>query len=83
MFHRSFDYINVFNPPTPKKNEHHPDFKSIPCFSYGDNNVLVEGLNQAKVLTNTVEVEENLPQMILKLKEETSLPSTVHKIVQK
>lgn len=79
----SFDYINVFNPPTPKKNEHHPDFKSIPCFSYGDNNVLVEGLNQAKVLTNTVEVEENLPQMILKLKEETSLPSTVHKIVQK
>lgn len=79
----SFDYIHVFNPPKPKRNQNHPDFKEIPCFSYGDSNVLVEGLDQAKVLTNTVEVEDDLPARILQLKEEKPLSSAVHKIVQK
>ncbi|KAL1460784.1 hypothetical protein WDU94_012734 [Cyamophila willieti] len=79
----NFDYSNVFNPPQPKKNESHPDFKPTSCFMFGDTNVPVEGLDQAKVLTNTVEVEQDLPEQILKLKQENPVSDMIHKIVQK
>lgn len=83
ILHRTFDYSNLFNPPKPKKDENHPDFKPTPCFQYGDADVLVEGLDQAKVLTNTVEVEQDLPKQILKLKQANPVSDSIHKIVQK
>ncbi|XP_008471108.1 uncharacterized protein LOC103508338 [Diaphorina citri] len=79
----SFDYAHVFNPPQLRKDVNHPDFKPVPCFSFGDSNVLLEGLDQAKLLTNTVEVNDDLPEKILKLKEENPVADAVHKIVQK
>ncbi|KAI5746187.1 hypothetical protein M8J77_000919 [Diaphorina citri] len=79
----SFDYAHVFNPPQLRKDANHPDFKPVPCFSFGDSNVLLEGLDQAKLLTNTVEVNDDLPEKILKLKEENPVSDAVHKIVQK
>lgn len=44
--------------------ETHPLWKSRTCLTYKDDNVLLEGLNQAKVLTNTVQVQENLPEKL-------------------
>lgn len=42
----------------------HPDWHDQKLFSYKDNNVLVEGLTQAKIITNTVELKEGLPDNI-------------------
>ncbi|XP_018563370.1 39S ribosomal protein L37, mitochondrial [Anoplophora glabripennis] len=43
----------------------HPDWHDRPVLSYKDNNVLLEGLTQAKVLTKSVEVKEGLPENIV------------------
>lgn len=48
-------------------NKDHPNWKSRPCLTFKDDNVLLEGLNQAKILTNTVEVEEGLPSKFVQL----------------
>lgn len=42
--------------------ETHPDWHNEPLFQYKDDNVLVEGLKQAKVLTKTVELQKGLPE---------------------
>ncbi|XP_060528750.1 large ribosomal subunit protein mL37 [Cylas formicarius] len=39
----------------------HPNWHSRPLLTYNDNNVLLEGLAQAKILTNSVEVKQGLP----------------------
>lgn len=46
----------------PALNENHPKWKARPCLTFKDDNVLLEGLNQAKLLTNTVEIQEGLPE---------------------
>lgn len=51
----------------PKLNETHPSWKSTPCLVNRDDNVLVGGLNQAKIFTNTVEVQQELPSQIQSL----------------
>lgn len=51
----------------PKPVEHdetHPLWKPRVCLTYKDDNVLLEGLNQAKILTNTVQVQEGLPERL-------------------
>lgn len=45
--------------------ETHPDWHTEPLLFYKDENVLLEGLNQAKVLTKTVELQEGLPETIV------------------
>jgi hypothetical protein len=59
----------------PKKVEYdstHPDYQEIPCLTYTDGNVLLEGLDQAKVLTNTVELEpDTLPESLCRAFEES------------
>lgn len=39
----------------------HPNWNDTVCYFYRDNNVLLEGLQQAKIITKTVEVKEGLP----------------------
>lgn len=54
----------------------HPDWHDRALMSYKDHNVLLEGLNQAKIVTNSIEIETNLPEKI-KISE---LPKDVDKI---
>lgn len=44
--------------------ESHPLYKSDPCYCLGDSNVLLDGLDQAKLLLNTVQIQEGLPKEI-------------------
>ncbi|XP_046740405.1 39S ribosomal protein L37, mitochondrial [Diprion similis] len=51
--------------PLPVPNDKtHPNWKEKPCLSYRDHNVLLEGVEQAKVLTKTVEIVEGLPESV-------------------
>lgn len=45
-------------------NHTHPDWHELPILQFRDNNVLVEGINQAKSLTRTVELQNELPESI-------------------
>lgn len=42
----------------------HPNWHDRICHTYCDNNVLLEGLTQAKIITKTVELETGLPQKL-------------------
>lgn len=57
-----------------KFDESHPLWHDDPCLVYGDHNVLVRGLEQAKVFTNAVEPEPGLPQHLKELYEAYRLP---------
>lgn len=48
----------------PPLDENHPLYKKNPCSVLADHNVLVEGLDQMKVLTKTVETEDGLPRTV-------------------
>lgn len=63
----------------PPLDETHPKWKARPCLTYKDDNVLLEGLNQAKILTNTVEVQEGLPDVITL----PELPKEIHKLTNR
>ncbi|XP_012251357.2 39S ribosomal protein L37, mitochondrial [Athalia rosae] len=45
-------------------NNSHPDWQDTPCLSYRDDNVLLEGENQAMVLTKTVLIANELPETV-------------------
>ncbi|KAI4467271.1 mitochondrial ribosomal protein l37 [Holotrichia oblita] len=47
-----------------KRDRTHPNWNDRICYTLRDDNVLLEGLTQAKVITNTVEVQEGLPQSL-------------------
>lgn len=57
----------------------HPNWHDETLYSYKDNNVLLEGLKQAKVITNTVELKEGLPERLT----EINIPDNVHEFVKK
>lgn len=44
--------------------ETHPDWHKKPLLHFKDENVLLEGLNQAKTLTRTIELQDGLPKSI-------------------
>lgn len=52
-------------PKQQEQDETHPLWKSRICLTYKDNNVLLEGLNQAKILTNTIQTQEGLPERLV------------------
>jgi len=59
----------------PKLDNTHSLWHDDPCLVYSDHNVLVRGLEQAKVFTNTVEPEPfGLPQYLKELYEAYRLP---------
>lgn len=56
--------------------EKHPLFHEKPCYFFRDRNVLLDGLPQAKVLTNTVEISPgSLPDQIENLIDAVQLPN--------
>lgn len=59
----SVEVVGMYTKPQPL-DENHPKWKARPCLTFKDDNVLLEGLNQAKVLTNTVEIQNGLPETI-------------------
>lgn len=59
----------------PKLNDSHQLWHNDPCLVYGDHNVLVHGLDQAKVFTNSIEPEPGLPQYLKELYEAYRLPN--------
>jgi len=61
----------------PKMDSTHPSWHDDPCLVYGDHSVLVDGLEQAKVFTNSVEPPDGgptLPQRHRELYEAYRLP---------
>lgn len=50
--------VQVIKKPNPSSTNWH----ETPLLTYEDNNVLLEGLKQAKILTNTVEIQSGLPE---------------------
>lgn len=56
--------------------ENHPLYHDKPCYFYRDHNVLLDGLQQAKVLTNTVEISPgSLPDQIENIVDAVKLPN--------
>lgn len=51
----------------PKFDQTHPHWNEKHCFVHRDNNVLAQGLEQAKVFTNSVELTSGLPDKITSL----------------
>lgn len=67
--------------PKPTLFDHtHPKWHEEPLWTYKDNNVLVEGISQAKILTNTVEIQQGLPN-IINLKSTKHLDARFKKII--
>lgn len=58
-----------FKPVPVVADETHPDYHEEPCLTYKDHNVLLEGYRQAKILTNTVEINSE----VLPLQQDVSL----------
>ncbi|XP_054258974.1 39S ribosomal protein L37, mitochondrial [Macrosteles quadrilineatus] len=78
----NFDFSTVVGlaPKPLLKDENHPMYKEQPCYIHHDGSVLMEGMQQALVLTNTVQLEtDKLPEQIealidkVKLKDQDSL----------
>ncbi|KAF5308151.1 hypothetical protein FQR65_LT06331 [Abscondita terminalis] len=59
----------------------HPNWHERICYTYKDNNVLLEGLDQAKIITNTVELHDGLPSQIKLEKAPTKLDKIIRKII--
>lgn len=59
-----FEVVGYKNKPI-AYDETHPDWHDRPVLSYKDNNILLEGLNQAKILTKSIELKEGLPERIV------------------
>ncbi|XP_023306786.2 39S ribosomal protein L37, mitochondrial [Lucilia cuprina] len=62
------------------EDETHPDWHQQKCHMYGNANVLLEGLQQAQVLTKTIEVK-GFPKTIEDSITKTQLPSNVDRHV--
>lgn len=58
-----------------EQNNTHPLWHDDPCFVYSDHNVLVRGIDQAKVFTNSIEPAPGLPQYFNELYEAYKLPN--------
>lgn len=61
--------LKGFKPVSVVADETHPDYHEETCLTYKDHNVLLEGFTQAKILTNTVEINSD----VLPLQEDVSL----------
>lgn len=56
-----------------KLDDEHPSKQSKPCLFHRDRNVLLEGLNQAKLFTNAVQIQEGLPESLVKICKENDI----------
>ncbi|KAG7297953.1 hypothetical protein JYU34_018707 [Plutella xylostella] len=79
--HERLKIVGFYDPPLPL-DENHPEYKERPCYTISTNNVLLEGLSQAQVLTKTVIAEDRLPQKIEELASRET-PKEIHVGVKK
>lgn len=68
-------------PKAVKLDESHQLWKEQKCHTYGDTNVLLEGLQQAQVITKTVAIN-GLPPNVEQLLDSTKIPATTETFVQ-
>ena len=73
--------IGVKPKPIPQ-DENHPNWHQQICFTYKDTNVLLGGLNQAKVLTNTVQLVDGLPERIVLKDVDSKLNTRTKEIIR-
>ena len=77
----SFKNVNFLKPQPVSQDITHPNWKDNPCLMYEDNDLLVEGLPQAQVITNTVVFENTLPDAVEALS--TDVRKEVNELVQR
>ncbi|XP_030759393.1 39S ribosomal protein L37, mitochondrial [Sitophilus oryzae] len=63
VIHERVEVVGYKNKVTPQ-DKTHPNWHDQPLLTFKDNNVLLEGLPQAKMLTNSVEIKEGLPETV-------------------
>lgn len=68
-------------PKAVKFDESHQLWKEQKCHTYGDTNVLLEGLQQAQVITKTVAIN-GLPQNLEQLLDSTKISQNTESFVQ-
>lgn len=56
----------------PLKDENHPDWKERPCVRHNNYDLLVQGVDQAQLLTKTLIVKNTLPDEVENLVEDTT-----------
>lgn len=76
----SVDVVGYIPRPV-KLDESNQLWKERKCHTYGDANVLLEGLQQAQVITKTVSIN-GLPPNVNQLLASTKIPSTTETFVQ-
>lgn len=83
VFVSNFSFTQFNIPVTHKQpeDETHPDWKDRPCFSLRDNDLLVEGLPQAQILTKTVVFENVLPDSVEQSTKDVK--GNVHELVRR
>uniref|UniRef100_A0A1A9WPS2 Large ribosomal subunit protein mL37 n=1 Tax=Glossina brevipalpis TaxID=37001 RepID=A0A1A9WPS2_9MUSC len=69
-----------FIPLPQTEDETHPNWHQQKCHIYGNNNVLLEGISQAQVLTKTIEIKE-LPNNLKDAISKSQLPSHIDRNV--
>lgn len=67
--------------PLPTPIEQHPNWHDRICHTYKDNNVLLEGLEQAKVLTKTVQIGEGLPEQLTLKNSSKEIDNKVKRVI--
>lgn len=68
-------------PEAENMDESHRLWKARKCYTYGDTNVLLEGLQQAQVITKTIAIN-GLPQNIEQLLNSTKIPTNTETFVK-
>lgn len=81
MIYFSIKFENNFGTKLRYDDEHHPDYKAKGVHLYGDSNVLVSGISQAQVLTNTLAFKE-LPRKYEDMFVNIKVPSDVERSMQ-
>lgn len=74
-----WDYL--VNPAPPKKDENHPDWHEVPCLKHEDTDLLLQGTDQAQIITKTLLINNALPEKIEALIKDTD--DEVDKAVQR
>ncbi|ALC46851.1 mRpL37 [Drosophila busckii] len=78
-----FQFVNVVgaHPKPVADDQSNPNWHKTACNFYGDSTILIGGLPQAQVLTNTIEIN-SFPRQIQDIIQKVQLPKTIDRGVQ-
>lgn len=62
-------------------NETHPDWKDEACWNISDTELLIQGVEQAQVITKTIMVKEGMPERLEALTEKTT--DDINKVLER